>query len=152
MTIAIDFDGTCVTHEYPNVGKDIGAIPVLKKLVDKGHQLILYTMRDGKELQDAVDWFKENNIELYGIQKNPTQHKWTSSPKCYAELYIDDAALGIPLIKNDLKFKREDFLNKYRYSPFLSPVQRNGFCYYYVARPYVDWESVKSLLKLKKII
>ena len=45
MYIAIDFDGTCVTHEYPNIGKDIGAIPVLKQLVKDGHKLILYTMR-----------------------------------------------------------------------------------------------------------
>lgn len=55
LAIAVDFDGTCVTHEYPDVGKDIGAIPVLKELVDKGHKLILFTMRDGKELQDAIN-------------------------------------------------------------------------------------------------
>ena len=45
MVIAVDFDGTCVTHEFPKVGKDIGAVPVLKKLVEKGHKIILYTMR-----------------------------------------------------------------------------------------------------------
>ena len=45
MIIAVDFDGTCVTHEFPKVGKDIGAVPVLKKLIEKGHKIILYTMR-----------------------------------------------------------------------------------------------------------
>ena len=45
MIIAIDFDGTCVTHEYPNVGKDVNAVPVLKELVENGHQLVLFTMR-----------------------------------------------------------------------------------------------------------
>ena len=45
MTIAVDFDGTCVTHAYPDVGKNIGAEIVLKKLSDKGHKIILYTMR-----------------------------------------------------------------------------------------------------------
>ena len=45
MTINIDFDGTCVTHEFPNVGKSIGADKVLKRLVDNGHHLILFTMR-----------------------------------------------------------------------------------------------------------
>ena len=45
MFIAIDFDGTCVTHDYPEVGKDIGAVPVLKRLIDAGHKLILHTMR-----------------------------------------------------------------------------------------------------------
>lgn len=48
MEIAIDFDGTCVTHEFPNVGKDIGAVPILKRLVAKGHKLILYTMRSDR--------------------------------------------------------------------------------------------------------
>lgn len=151
MVIAIDFDGTCVTHEYPQVGKDIGAISVLKKLINQGHQLILYTMRSGKELQDAQNWFLNNNIKLYGVQFNPTQGEWTSSNKCYAQLYIDDAALGCPLKQNDLKFKKEEFLNKYKYSPFLSPEQNDGFCYYKVARPYVDWQKVEELLE-KKIL
>lgn len=117
MIIAVDFDGTCVTHEFPKVGKDIGAVPVLKKLVEHGHQLILFTMRSdivnptgesnelhlesGNYLSDAVEWFKENEIPLHGVQTNPTQHTWTTSPKAYAQLYIDDAALGCPL-KMDL--------------------------------------------------
>ena len=54
MYIAVDFDGTCVTHEYPNIGKDIGAVPVLKKLTDSGHKIILNTMRSGKELAAAI--------------------------------------------------------------------------------------------------
>jgi predicted mannosyl-3-phosphoglycerate phosphatase (HAD superfamily) len=45
MIIAVDFDGTCVTHEYPRIGRDIGAAPVLKRLTDAGHKLILWTMR-----------------------------------------------------------------------------------------------------------
>lgn len=97
LYIGIDFDGTCVTHEYPRVGKDIGAIPVLKKLTDSGHLLILNTMRFGKELDDAVQWFIDNDIPLYGVNENPTQKSWTLSPKVYAHLYIDDAALGCPL-------------------------------------------------------
>ena len=44
MIIAVDFDGTCVTHDFPNVGKNIGAEIVLRKLSDKGHKIILYTM------------------------------------------------------------------------------------------------------------
>lgn len=98
MIIAIDFDGTCVTHEYPEVGKDIGAQKVLERLIYSGHQLILYTMRSGKELADAIEWFNKNNIKLYGINENPEQIQWTSSPKVYAHLYIDDAALRCPLV------------------------------------------------------
>lgn len=101
MIIAIDFDGTCVKHEYPKIGEDIGAVPVLKKLIKAGHQLILYTMRSGKELQDAVNWFRENEIPLWGVNENPEQKKWTNSPKVYAQLYIDDAALGIPLSRTN---------------------------------------------------
>ena len=48
-------------------------------------------------LQDAIDWFKENGIPLWGINENPNQKEWTSSPKIYANIYIDDTALGIPL-------------------------------------------------------
>lgn len=98
MIIAVDFDGTCVTHEYPEIGSDIGATPVLKALVEKGHQLILFTMRSGKELEDAVSWFASREIPLYGVNTNPTQKDWTYSPKAYAQLYIDDAALGCPLL------------------------------------------------------
>ena len=119
MILNIDFDGTCVTHDFPRVGKEIGAVPVLKRLVENGHQLILFTMRSdrkdkketndptiqdvtGEFLTDAVNWFKKHDIPLYGIQTNPTQLNWTTSPKSYAELMIDDSALGCPLI-----FKKE---------------------------------------------
>lgn len=139
MTINIDFDGTVVTHEFPIVGKDIGAQRVLKKLVKKGHKLILFTMRDdtpdsmneyfqitpgNKYLTDSVNWFKNNNIPLYGIQSNPTQLQWTTSPKSYAELMIDDTALGCPL-KFDINISN---------------------------RPFVDWVGVEKLLIINKII
>lgn len=101
LIIAVDFDGTCVTHEYPNVGKEIGAAQVLKRITDAGHKIILFTMRSGKELQDAVNWFEQNNIPLFGINENPTQHTWTESPKPYAHMYIDDAGFGCPLLFND---------------------------------------------------
>lgn len=101
LIIAVDFDGTCVTHEYPNVGKEIGAAQVLKRITDAGHKIILFTMRSGKELQDAVNWFKQNNIPLFGINENPEQHTWTESPKPYAHMYIDDAGFGCPLLFND---------------------------------------------------
>lgn len=114
--IAIDFDGTCVSHEYPNEGKDIGAIPILQKLVENGHELVLFTMRSGIGLDSAVQWFLRNDIRLYGVQYNPTQTSWTCSNKAYAQLYIDDAALGCPLI------------------------------YPEEGRPYVDWEEVEELL------
>jgi hypothetical protein len=110
MDIAVDFDGTCVTHDYPRVGKDIGAVPVLKKLVNSGNNIILNTMRSGEKLGDAIQWFRDNDIPLYGINENPIQKSWTESPKVYAQLYIDDAALGCPL-KMDIAISRRPFVD-----------------------------------------
>lgn len=130
MIIAIDFDGTCVTHAFPEIGEDIGAVPVLKALVDKGHKLILYTMRDDKKykehypINEAIQWFIKNGIDLYCFNSNPTQRTWSRSPKVYAHLYIDDAALGIPL-------KCDETLSD---------------------RPFVDWEKTEQLLKEKGIL
>lgn len=101
MIIAIDFDGTCVSHAYPAIGHDIGAVPVLKEIIEHGHKLILYSMRDGKLLKDAQDWFKANKIPLYDVNRNKSQSSWTSSPKVHADLYIDDAAIGCPVKYED---------------------------------------------------
>ena len=100
--IVIDFDGTVVKHRYPAVGEDIGAIPVLRKLLQNGHQLLLNTMRSRNSsgadtLQPAIDWFAANNIPLHGINEDPGQKEWTESPKVYGQVYIDDGALGAPL-------------------------------------------------------
>ncbi|MCL2220507.1 MAG: hypothetical protein FWC23_10275 [Chitinispirillia bacterium] len=106
--IAVDFDGTCVTHEYPRVGRDVGAVPVLRKIAHT-HKLILWTMRSGPELDAAVEWFAKNGIPLWSANCNPEQTKWTSSPKSYADLYIDDTALGAPLKKGGSGEK--DYMN-----------------------------------------
>jgi predicted mannosyl-3-phosphoglycerate phosphatase (HAD superfamily) len=109
--IAIDFDGTVVTHEYPAVGRDIGATPWLKKLNELGAAIILWTMRSDDNstgrtsLSDAVNWYKENGIELFGINQNPEQD-WTTSPKAYAKIYVDDAALGCPLVVSKIEGER----------------------------------------------
>ena len=100
--IVLDFDGTVVKHAYPKVGEDIGAVPILKRLINNGCRLVLSTMRShnsaGKDtLQPALDWFEKHGIPLYGVNENPTQKVWTDSPKAYGDLYIDDGALGAPL-------------------------------------------------------
>ena len=99
MIIAVDFDGTCVEHDYPDVGMDVeGAVDVLKALNAKGHKLILFTMRSGSKLDAAVRWFKERKIELWAVNTNPEQKSWTDSVKVHADLYIDDSAVGCPLM------------------------------------------------------
>ena len=96
-TIAVDFDGTIVTHAYPDMGYDAGAEPVLKELIANGCKIILLTMRSGELLEPAIAWFRDRNIPLFGVNENPDQKKWTASPKVYADLYIDDSSLGCPL-------------------------------------------------------
>ena len=127
MVIAVDFDGTCVTHEFPEIGKEIGAVPVLRFLVNQGHQIVLNTMRSPRDghrdiLREAVHWFQKHNIILHGVNENPGQKSWTKSSKVYAHLYIDDAALGIPLVTD-----RHE-------------------------RPFVDWTKVVELLCERGII
>lgn len=123
MIIALDFDGTVVTHEYPYVGEDIGAVPVLKELTAAGHQLILFTMRSGKLLDEALEWFERNGIELFAVNENPEQKSWTSSVKVHANIYIDDCALGCPIRFED------------------------G-----VRRPFVDWQKVREILAYNRVI
>ena len=97
--IAVDFDGTIVAHAYPAIGREVpNAIRVLKKLQEQGTQLILWTMRSGDKLQEAVDFCASKGITFWGINRNPVQSEWTDSPKAYAPIYIDDAALGCPTL------------------------------------------------------
>jgi hypothetical protein len=128
MDILVDFDGTCTTHDFPYVGKEIGAPEVLRDLVLAGNRLILFTMRSdtrsGNYLKDAVKWFEKHDIPLYGIQENPTQRAWTTSPKAYGQLIIDDICLGIPL----------------KVDPELSD------------RPFVDWEGCRKLMEESGIL
>ncbi len=96
--VAVDFDGTVVEHQYPEVGLTVpDAVPILKEFVELGMELILNTMRSGEELEAAVLWFHDNKIPLFGVNYNKTQESWTASPKVYAHIYIDDAAAGCPL-------------------------------------------------------
>ena len=97
--IAVDFDGTCVEHNYPAIGMEVeGAVDVLRALNKRGHRIILNTMRSGEKLDAAVKWFRDRRVELWAVNRNPEQEEWTSSPKVYADLYIDDSALGCPIM------------------------------------------------------
>lgn len=55
MIIAVDFDGTIVEHKYPAIGKEIPfAFETLRKLQTEHHKLILWSVREGKLLDEAV--------------------------------------------------------------------------------------------------
>jgi len=107
MYIAVDFDGTVVDHQFPSIGAPVpGAIEWMKKFHELGAHLILYTMRSdgqraGDVLTEAVDYLKDQGVQLFAVNANPHQESWTTSPKVYAHYYIDDAAAGTPLIRPD---------------------------------------------------
>ena len=115
FAIAVDFDGTIVEHRYPSIGKAIpGAFKWMKKFQKAGAKLILYTMRSQRtlervrngrretvhldsELRDAIAFCRCNGIFFDGHNRNSLQG-WTDSPKCYAQVYIDDAGICVPLV------------------------------------------------------
>ncbi len=99
LPICVDFDGTIVDHVYPEIGKPVpGAIDYLKKWNNRGAKIILFTMRSGKHLYEAEEYLKEQGVVLYGSNRNPDQDDWTTSPKAYGRVYVDDAAFGCPLV------------------------------------------------------
>lgn len=115
--IGLDFDGTVVTHEYPGIGEEIPHVfSTLKELNKRECLFILFTMRSGRYLTQAADYIESKGIPLFGVNTNPTQHYWTKSPKAHCNYYIDDCALGCPLIY---------------------PEQ---------GRPYVDWLLIRRML------
>lgn len=97
MTIAVDFDGTIVEHEYPKIGKELPfAIETLKMLQREGNLLILFTSREGKLLEEAVEFCRERGLEFYAVNSNqPEDALFTRhSTKVIADVYIDDHNLG----------------------------------------------------------
>jgi hypothetical protein len=97
IKIAVDFDGTIVEHEYPLIGKEkLFAFQTLKELNKMGANLILWTFRTGKELDDAVEFCRKNGVEFYAVNKNYPEEIFdeTVSRKIDADIYIDDKNIG----------------------------------------------------------
>lgn len=98
MNIAVDFDGTIVTHEYPNIGKELPfAVETLRQLQRDGHKIILWSVREGQLLEDAIEWCRARGLEFYASNKDypeETRQDKHYSRKLKAELFIDDRNLG----------------------------------------------------------
>lgn len=98
LKIAVDFDGTIVEHKYPEIGKEIlFAFDTLKELQKQKHQLVLWTYRSGKELDEAVEFCRENGIEFYAINASYPEEEFDedfSSRKIEADIFIDDRNIG----------------------------------------------------------
>jgi hypothetical protein len=97
IKIAVDFDGTIVEHEYPEIGKEkLFAFITLRELDKRGARLILWTLRTGKELDEAVEYCRKNGIEFYAVNKNYPEEivNESVSRKIDADIYIDDKNVG----------------------------------------------------------
>ncbi|MES5005418.1 BT0820 family HAD-type phosphatase [Prevotella disiens] len=99
MVIAVDFDGTIVEHRYPKIGNELPfATETLKELIKDGHQLILWSVREGDLLQEAVDWCHERGVDFWAINRDypeEEEHKNNNfSRKLKVEMFIDDRNLG----------------------------------------------------------
>lgn len=100
MVIAVDFDGTIVEHRYPEIGEEIPfAIETLKMLIADRHKVILYTMRNGKLLDEAVRWCSDRGVEFYAINSDVpndfvSDRDKNFSSKVNADYFIDDRNIG----------------------------------------------------------
>ena len=97
MKIAVDFDGTIVEHEYPGIGEEkLFALETIKQIQKKGHLIILWTYRTGKELDAAVEYCRKSGLEFYAVNKNyPEEIFDENTPrKLSVDLFIDDRNFG----------------------------------------------------------
>ena len=116
MTIAVDFDGTIVEHKYPAIGKEIPyAIDTLKELIEENHKVILWTAREGKLLEDAVEFCRKRGLEFYAVNADYPDANWENyrqTRKLRVDMFIDDRNLGgLPdwvtiyeMITNDMSY------------------------------------------------
>ena len=124
--LCVDFDNTIVENCYPAIGPPVpGAIETLKAINRAGLKLILWTMRHGSSLRDAVGYLEKAGVELWAINENPDQHAWSHSPKAHAHIYIDDMGFGCPLLD-----------------------EPGAVC----EQPIVDWEAVRQALVARGVI
>lgn len=120
--VGVDFDGTIADHVYPKTGDPVPrAFYWMKRFIDAGAKLVLWTMRDADTLKEAVEYCRSRGIEFWGVNENPEQFEWTLSPKAYCNVYVDDMAACCPLLPNP----------------------RAG------GRPYVDWDVVGPFVMAK---
>ncbi len=99
MTIAVDFDGTIVEHRYPEIGRELPfATQTLRMLIEDRHKLILWSVREGQLLEDAVEWCRQRGVEFYAINKDFPEEdinkNQSFSRKLKADVWIDDRNIG----------------------------------------------------------
>lgn len=105
--IAVDFDNTIAITKYPEIIEPIDmTIFTLKQAKERGATIILWTCREGKELEDAVNWCKENNVPIDYVNENIPERieKWGNDcRKIGADVYIDDRAINPSIWLSQMK-------------------------------------------------
>ena len=99
MIIAVDFDGTIVQDRYPDIGSEQPfATQTLRMLIDEGHQFILWTVRQGQTLEEAVEWCRKRGVEFYAVNKDfpeeDEEKNVSYSRKLKVDMFIDDRNVG----------------------------------------------------------
>lgn len=97
--IAIDFDGCLCTNCWPDIGDPIhSTIEKMRAEQAQGAQFILWTCREGAELDDALAWCKAHGIRFDAVNENLPDRieKYGTNPrKIGADLYIDDKSICV---------------------------------------------------------
>lgn len=147
--ILVDFDGTCIPTLPVGSRLDdfnTGAEEVLKKLIEAGHKIVLWTVRNessqnpyniiakqfiGKSsLCEAIDWFKKRDIQLYGVNEVPDEiSKVGVGRKVLGDFLIDDTAIGAPIKEVTIE-----------YFSYLTDSYSTLETY------HIDWEIIEQLL------
>lgn len=116
LWVAVDFDGTVVQNDsWPDIAPENPcAVDVIKRLKRDGHHVILHTCRQGKYLDDAIEWMRSRGVELDAVNENPYAQSLYGAPgkKMFADYYIDDHSLGIKKTKTgavDFKYIKRNY-------------------------------------------
>ena len=138
MVLAVDFDGTIVEHRYPAIGPELPfAIDTLRQLAAEGHRLILWTVREGQYLDEAVEFCRSRGLEFYAVNRDyPEEEPERNNRftrKLKADLWIDDRNLGgLPdwgtiyeMIHHRLTY--EDLMHRYESNDRHSAPKKNLF-------------------------
>lgn len=98
VVYAIDFDGTIVENEWPHIGKVKAEVTgFIRQLQDIGDKWILWTMREGKRLDEAVAFLHSIGLKPDAVNDNLPDlcTAFGNNPrKVFANVYIDDHNAG----------------------------------------------------------
>ena len=98
MIIAIDFDGTIVTDQFPEVGELVaGAKDAINQLYKDGYTIIIWSCRTGSKKAKAIEFLVKQGVKFHYFNEscfeNLKQYNFVDTRKVYADLYIDDRML-----------------------------------------------------------